>query len=239
MSASRQKRIDRHARAARVRAIVHPSFTGVVFDVWRRAREVFLLFFDRHDTSIVELATREYAFRAEHQKMSDWIRNLEELVRCLIFTAALAIKVVLAPPAPKSHPRKHRKRIIWDNKPSTWVRLSFSVFPQASRSAGVRSASTNAASRFARTLPLARRLEALRRILIAPEASARRAAFHLARIRAANGASNQPRTLVMEADPPRQRATSRGRQAVESGFEKLMPICEDRMDAWNRGPEPG
>ncbi len=239
MSASRQKRIDRHARTARVRAAVHPSFTGVVFDVWRRAREVFLQFFDRHDTSIARLATREYVFRAEHRKMCDWIGNLEELVRCLIFTAALALKVVLAPRTGQHRPRKHRKHIIWDNKPSTWVRLSFSIFPQATRSAGVRSPTTKPASRFARTLPLARRLETLRRILTAPEACARRAAFHLARIRAANSKSNQPRQLVMEADHPRQRAVSRGRQAVESGFEKLMPLCEDRMDAWNRGPEPG
>ena len=239
MSRSRQKLAQRRARTARVRAAMHPSFTGTVFNVWRRAREIFLQFFDRHDTSIVALAERDYVFRAEHRKMSDWVHHLEVLVRWLILTAALAIRIKLKPRTPKPHKAKRRLHIIWDNKPSTWVRLSFSVFPRTTRSTRTRSAASQPQSRFARTLPLARRLETLRRILIAPEASARRAAFHLARINAANRQSNQPRGLVTDAETPRQRAISRGRQAIESALEKLVPLCEDRMDTWNRAPEPG
>ena len=239
MSRSRQKLAQRRARTARVRAAMHPSFTGTVFDVWRRARAIFLQFFDRHDTSIIALAERDYVFRAEHRKMSDWVHHLEVLVRWLILTAALAIRITLKPRDPKPRKAKRRLHIIWDNKPSTWVRLSFSIFPRTTRSTRTRSASAKPQSRFARTLPLARRLEALRRILVAPEASARRAAFHLARLKTANRTSNQPRALVMNGAPPRKRAISRGQMAAESALEKLMPLCEDRMDTWNRAPEPG
>jgi hypothetical protein len=239
MSRSRQKLAHRRARTARVRAAMHPSFTGTVFDVWRRAREIFLQFFDRHDTTIVALAERGYVFRAEHRKMSDWVHHLEVLVRWLILTAALAIKITLKPRDPKPRKAKRRLHIIWDNKPSTWVRLSFSIFPRASNAQRCYRAKPELPSRFARTLPLARRLETLRRILVAPEASARRAAFHLARLKTANRTSNQPRALVMDDAPPHKRAISRGQMAAESGLEKLMPLCEDRMDTWNRAPEPG
>ena len=147
--------------------------------------------------------------------------------------------MTLTPRTPKPRKAKRRLHIIWDNKPSTWVRLSFSIFPRASNAQRCYRAKPEFSSRFARTLPLARRLETLRRILVAPEASARRAAFHLARINAANRKSNQPRGLVSDADTRRTPAISRGRQAIESALDKLVPLCEDRMDAWNRAPEPG
>lgn len=239
MSASRQKLAHRRARRARVRAVLHPSFTGDLFDIWRRARELWLQFFDRHDTTLVALIEREVVWRAEHRKMCDWLHHLEQLVRCLILTAAFALEVALKPRTPKPRARKRRCHIIWDNKPSTWVRLRFSIFPHASRAAKTYGAPTQKQSRFARTLPLARRLETLRRILVAPEASAGRAAFHLARLQAANVTSNQPRTLVMNDAPPPPRTVSRGHQATESAFEKLLPLCEDRMDAWARRTEPG
>ena len=239
MSASRQKLAQRRARKMRVRAVLHPSFTGDLFDIWRRARELWLQFFDRHDTTLVALAERQLAFRAEHQKMSDWIHHLEQLVRGLILTAAFALEVVLAPRKPKPHTRKRRRVVIWDNKPDTWVRLTWRIFPHTARAAGSYGAPAQKPSRFARTLPLARRLETLRRILTAPEASARRAAFHLARLQAKNCTSNTPRTFTMDAAPTRQRALSRGRQATESALEKLLPLCEDRMDAWARRTEPG
>ena len=239
MSASRQKLAHRRARRARVRAVMHPSFTGELFDIWRRARELWLQFFDRHDTTLVTLAERQRVFRAEHRKMSDWIHHLEQLVRCLILTAAFALKVVLTPRAPKPRTRKGRRVITWDNKPDTWVRLRFSIFPHATHAGGWLRTPAKPQSRFARTLPLARRLETLRRILTAPEASARRAAFHLARLQAKNRTSNQPRTFTMDAAPTRQRGLSRGRQATESALEKLLPLCEDRMDAWAQRSEPG
>lgn len=238
MSRSRQKRAERWARTARVRAVVHPSFTGVIFDVWRRAREVWMQFFDRHIITLVRLATREVVLRAEHRKMSDWICHLEMLVRCLIVTAALGIKVTLRALA-RVHTRRRRIVIVRDDRPSTWVRLSLSIFPSRSPRHASGHARSAPQSRFARTLPLARRLETLRRILVEPEPCARRAAFHLARLAAANATSNQPRRITLTPHAPRSRAVSRGWQAIESGLEKLMPVCEDRAEAWNRAPEPG
>ena len=239
MSASRRKRIARHARTARVRERLHPSFAGELFPIWRRARELFLQFFDRHPKSITELADLGYVARVEHRKMCNWLHHLEELVRHLIITAALAISVTVSTITKQLRPRTRRTAIVWDNKPATWRRLHFSIFAHATPS------SCHACKKPARVPPLisalaiARRLETLRRVLIAPEASARRAAFHLARLAAANRTSNQPRRLVSKALFDVSRPPSLGEMAVESALDKLVPICEDRMDAWNRGPEPG
>lgn len=239
MSASRRKRIARHARTARVRERLHPSFTGILFDVWRRAREIFLQFFDRHPKSIAELGEFGLVSRVEHRKMCNWLHHLEELVRHLIITAALAISVTVSTLAKQPRKRTRRIAVVWDNKPSTWRGLSFSIFPQPSQGSGRPYTRPDHIPPIVSALPVARRLEALRRVLVAPENSARRAAFHLARLAATNRTSNQPRKLVSDGVFNVTRIRSRGEMAVESAIEKLAPICDDRIDAWNRRAEPG
>lgn len=239
MSASRRKRIARHARIARVRERLHPSFAGELFPIWRRARELFLQFFDRHPKSITELADLGYVARVEHRRMCNWLHHLEELVRHLIITAALALSVTASALRKSLRTRTRRIAIVWDNKPTTWRRLHFSIFAHATPSSHHSHRKTARVPPLISALPIARRLETLRRVLGAPEASARRAAFYLARLAAANLTSNQPRRLVSKASFNVSRTPSLGEMAVESALDQLVPICEDRMDAWNRGPEPG
>jgi hypothetical protein len=238
MSRSRIKRQQRIARTARVRAAMHPGFTGTLFDIWRRAREIFRQFFERHDCSILQLATREYIWRAEHRKMCDWLCHLEHLVRNLILAAALTLKVTLMPRPSRPRRRQGRRVLVWPDKPSTW-RLSFSIFRRASASSGHAATSVSRPPRFARSLPVAHRLEALRRVLLDPQACAHRAALHLARIAAVNRTSNQPKTLAVSGIACRTLVPTRGWQAIASSVETLLPLLDDHADAWNRAPEPG
>lgn len=244
MSASRRKRIARHARTARVRERLHPSFTGPLFDVWRRARTIWEQLCDKFQTTPVALACSERVTRERHKLIAHWLFNLESLVRPLILAAALALRVTSGTGGSDKRPARNTRRVrrrvlIWPDKPETWIRLSFSIFPRAGASRARSLTQPSTPARFRDSLPLARRLHALRRVLCDPQAAARRAAFHLARLAAADRVSNQPRRFVMDQDKLLTRPLTLGELIVRSAFEKLDPFLDDRIDAWNRRAEPG
>lgn len=239
MTPSRQKRIARHARTARVRAAMHPGFTGVLFDIWRRARTIWIELCDKFETDPVALAASGRVQRQRHRDITDWLFNLESLVRQLILAAALTLRVTLR--AITHQPRKHSKRrvLVWPDKPETWRKLRFRIFPRTAKPRNRTSPRSATPRLFFDSLPLAHRLQALRLVLRNPQAAARRAAFRLARIAAADRTSNQPRGFAVHDGEPLTRAPTFGEMIVESAFEKLNPVLADRLDAWSRRTEPG
>ena len=237
MSRSRQKRADRRVRKDRVRARRHPSFAGVLYTVWRRARTVWQTFFEAHDCSIRELLAMEVVLRWKHRAMAGWLFHLEALVRSLILAAALTIRVVLRARPSARRVRRKRSVIVWDNKPETWRRLSFHLFPRTG--APHRGRRNRNVSLTVPSLLIARRLETLRRVLADPEACARRAAFRLARMAAVNQRSNQKRRIVLDGHSARTRRPSRGEQWTREAFEQLAPVLADNLDAWPHPPEAG
>ena len=241
MTPSRQKRIARHARTARVRAAMHPGFTGVLFDVWRRARTIWMELCDKFETSPAALAACGRVQRHRHRQITDWLFNLESLVRQLILAAALTLRVTLGVLTRQPRSRRHSKRrvLVWPDRPETWRKLRFRIFPRTAKPCDRDYAKPATPRHFYDSLPLAHRLQALRLVLRNPQAAARRAAFRLARLAAADRTSNKPRGFVVRDDAPLTRAPTFGEMIVESAFEKLTPVLADRLDAWSRRTEPG
>ena len=241
MTPSRQKRIARHARTARVRAAMHPGFTGVLFDVWRRARTIWMELCDKFETSPAALAAcwprPASAAQADHRLALQSRKprppahprrrpHAPRHARCPHAPAALA------PTRQASRPRLARR-------PETWRKLRFRIFPRTAKPCDRDYAKPATPRHFYDSLPLAHRLQALRLVLRNPQAAARRAAFRLARLAAADRTSNKPRGFVVRDDAPLTRAPTFGEMIVESAFEKLTPVLADRLDAWSRRTEPG
>ncbi len=241
MTPSRQKRIARHARTARVRAALYPSFSGVLFDVWRRARTIWSELCEKFETDPATLAATGRVQCQRHKHITDWLFNLESLVRQLILAAALTLRVTLGaitrPPDPR--PRGRRRILVWPDKPETWRKLRFRIFPRTAPPRDRDYAKSETPRHFYDSLPLARRLQALRLVLRNPQAAARRAAFRLARLAAADCTSNQPRRFAVHDGEPFMRAPTFGEMIVQSAFENLTPLLADRLDAWSRRTEPG
>ena len=86
--------------------------------------------------------------------------------------------------------------------------------------------------------PLARRLEAVRRVLADPDTRAHRFAVKLARIAARNAKANEPRLFGVR-DWDQHRLLNRGQRFIRTGIEMVMPLIENRLAAWNERFEPG
>ena len=86
--------------------------------------------------------------------------------------------------------------------------------------------------------PLARRLEAVRRVLADPDTRAHRFAVKLARIAAHNAKANEP-LLFGVRDWDQHRLLNRGQRLIRTGIEMVIPLIENRLAAWNERFEPG
>jgi hypothetical protein len=86
--------------------------------------------------------------------------------------------------------------------------------------------------------PLARRLEAVRRVLADPDTRAHRFAVKLARIAARNAKANEPRLFGVR-DWDQHRLLNRGQRFIRTGIEMVIPLIEKRLAAWNERFEPG
>ena len=86
--------------------------------------------------------------------------------------------------------------------------------------------------------PLARRLEAVRRVLADPDTRAHRFAVKLARIAARNAKANEPRLFGVR-DWDQHRLLNRGQRFIRTGIEMVIPLIENRLAAWNERFEPG
>jgi len=86
--------------------------------------------------------------------------------------------------------------------------------------------------------PLARRLEAVRRVLADPDTRAHRFAVKLARIAARNAKANAPRLFGVR-DWDQHRLLNRGQRFIRTGIEMVIPLIENLLAAWNERFEPG
>jgi hypothetical protein len=84
--------------------------------------------------------------------------------------------------------------------------------------------------------PMAKRIEALRRLLANPDKRARRVALRLARIRAANAKANEPRILALRPWDFAPEKRTLGKHAVNDGMKVAQPLAEEALDRWQ---EPG
>lgn len=249
MSASRQRRTERRDRRTHVRALARPRLPAILMQVWEEARSVLMDFLNIFQTP-AELALREYAHIEAHTQMRDWILHLELLVRRLIFTAAGLVNIVLRPlklrdPSLPKRVRKRRRILLWPNRPRDWP-ARFFMRTRKQRDPAPRRApaqKTGWVSPLLPTFTLARRLEALRRVIANPEARIRRYAIHLARLAEANARANAPRTFALRAWKLYPRRPSMGQRVIMEGMRIVQPLAEAfaktwDATAWNDGAVP-
>lgn len=187
------------------------------------------------------LLQQGYVSGLTYRRCCDWVRNLEGLVRRIVIVAALSLQLAPLKPTPPGEPPRpwgepRFRRALWHD-PSTW-KVSFKMFPVRR---GVR-------KRYARqrkprrehglpTAGLARRIEALCRVLLWKETYVARFARFMARVKAKNRVTNgDPREFHLAAwDFHWDRRTS-GKYAVNEGMHPAQPLAERALALWN---EPG
>lgn len=238
MSPSRLKRSQRRERRTAARAVMRPNLCDTLLAVWRHARWVFLQFCDFH-ASPRALAEREWIVTHEYRKIEAWLRAIELLTRRLVLAAALASNVVLKPLPPRAHAqtRQRRRVLVWLQKPETWI-ARLRVFSDKPPEVNFTYHNKRDVPRVMRSFPLARRLEAVRRVLADPDPRVHRLAVKLARIRAHNAKANSPR-LFAARDWDSRKAITRDKRIICTGMELVMPLVHNRLDAFNQACEPG
>jgi hypothetical protein len=237
MSPSRVRRSQRRARRTAARAALRPKLDEQLLHVWEHARWVFVNFCEFF-AAPAAIAAREYIAVPHYRAIESWLRSLELLTRRLILAAALAITVVLNPVAPRARkPRQRRRVLVWFDKPATWI-ARLRIFPHKPAETRVVGPARRDPPRVLRSFPLARRLEAVRRVLAHPDRRAHRLAVKLARIAARNATANEPRRFALR-DWDSSKARTRGERFIRTGMDRVMPLIEDRLAAWNERCEPG
>jgi len=167
MSASRLKRSQRRERRAAVRILQRPKLSEQLLQVWDHARWVFANFCDFFAAPIA-IAGREYINVPEYRAMESWLRSLELLTRRLILAAALAVTIALQPASSRERkPRQRRRVLIWPTKPQSWI-ARLRMLPRKPPETRSRRHPERDQPRVLPSFPLARPLEAVRRILADP-----------------------------------------------------------------------
>jgi hypothetical protein len=242
MSRSRTLRDHRRARRQAARAALAPKLLSApLTEAWKHARWMFLQIVEFFDTPR-EIAARSYMHRATHAECNDLIRHLELIARRILLVAALALEIVLAPLRPNTRKHQRRRILIWPNRPETW-RTSFRLFTARGHEPGSFTPipETDAAqrSRFLSTMPLARRFEAVRRVLSNPDRYIRRAAIRLARLQASSTADapRQLRLRKLKLQPGPH--VTRGLRMIITALEILSPLAGDAIARWNEAADPG
>lgn len=243
MSASRILRNKRRERHARVRVLLRPKLPRVLMQVWDEACFVWQ-FICEYMASPRELSLQPWIDRVRHATLRDHIRHLELLVRRLILAAALDLDIVLKPlrahdPARPQKVRTRRRVLAWPERPETWIARLRMLPRKPPEDAPRRVLSVKRAQpAVLDAFPLARRLEAVRRVLLDPDARARRFAIKLARIKAANARANLPRLFRLRAWDQAGPPVTRGKGLIAEAMAIVHPIVCDQLDWWN-DPEPG
>lgn len=237
MSPSRLRRTQRRERRAAVRVLQRPKMGEQLLQVWDHACWVFANFCEFIGTPSY-LADREHIITWEYKEIQEWLAQLELLTRRLILAAALSLNVVLKPLREATgKARKRRRVLIWPNRPRTWI-ARFRMMPKRPPDVRFIYSNTREKPRTLPAMPLAKRLEAVRRVLADPDVCARRFATRLARIAERNAKANEPRLLRARAWDP-EKSITQGRRYIHEGMKLVMPIIEDALDRWNERFEPG
>jgi hypothetical protein len=203
------------------------QFAGMV---WMQLTEVY-----GHQ---LQLIRQEYLVVKSYRRVADWIRNLELLVRRILFIAASALE--LAPSRGKAGAWgicRFRRTFLDD--PLTW-KVSFRVLQarRASRPTPVRGRrKTDPEKRlhFLPTRPLAMRIEALRRAIKYRDDHIRRLARRLHRMQAANRSANQPRGIELKAWDYHPDRRTPGKHAVARGMTIAQPMAEAAQRKFDPG----
>lgn len=243
MSRSRTSRDLRRARRQAVREKLAPKhISAPLRAAWSHARWMFLQIVDFFDTPR-EIAARNWMLRATHAELNDLIRHLELIARRIILVAALGLEIILAPLKPRTRIRKRRRVLIWPTRPETW-RASFRMFSTRGVEPGEPSGQALATppaqlDRFLPAMPLARRFEAVRRVLGNPDRLIRRTAFRLARMQARATADNpcQLRFRRLKLNPGPH--ITRGLRMIVTALDILDPLAGDAIARWNEAADPG
>lgn len=237
MSPSRLRRNARRERRKVVRARLRPKLCDKLMAVWRHACWVWSFFCEHHATPR-EIMLKEWIATWRYREMLAWVGTIELLTRRLIFAAALALDIVLKPLLPPTgKPRKRRRVLVWPNKPLTWI-ARFCMFRRQPPEVHYTYHNKRVVPQVMNTTPLARRLEAVRRVLADPDVRIRRFAVKLARIKERNAKANSPRLFKVRRWDTRK-LTTRATRSIHTGMRIVMPIIEDRLDAWNAACDPG
>lgn len=185
-----------------------------------------------------DLAMREYVSVKDHRQMADWVRNLEMLVRRILWIMASAMK--LEPVQPRvARQRIPGLRVEYPEAPESW-RTPFRVIERriarSRRSNGALPRPKPPAPRVLPSWPLARRLEAIRRVLAKPSAAASRLARLCERRRHAARNTPDPAILRVWDFTPRWRTT--GKHCIASAMAIADEPSQDAFFALLR-PRPG
>jgi hypothetical protein len=207
---------------------------NVLASAWTGARQVLDCVIDLLDPPAAIAASGTVGYNTR-QVMRDWLRNLEILIRRLLFITALGL---VLPPPRRSDGRGARRepQPFAPGDPSTWkVGLRFFRTSSVARESVASQKSRDDQAEYA-ALPFALRLEALCRIIAKPEQRARSIARKLQRIRAANVGRNAPRGFAV-----RQWHIHRSRRTPAQDFiTELMDGTESLAERWlARWQEPG
>jgi hypothetical protein len=210
-------------------------------DLWAYGRLVFenlVQLFGRP----ADLITKHWLFGREARLCRDWIYNLENFVRCILIIAALTLDVVLpkrrADLAMRPVRAREERAKPDETGPSAWS-VSLPVFPpeRELRGRGQRKKKPPDQSTrdYADTLPLAKRMEALYRVLKHQERYARRLAFRLARLKDRNKRANCPRTLKLRAwDYPFDFYNrTKGQHAIKTKMTPAHYAASLKLAAWH------
>ena len=239
MSPSRLRRSQRRERRTAARVATQPNLCDTLLAVWRHARWVFLQFCDFHAAPRA-LAEREWIATHEYRKIEAWLRAIELLTRRLVLAAALGLNIVREAADPARACTTAPSAAACS---SGCINLRHgsraSASSRKSRRKCASSITTRATFRAScASFPLARRLEAVRRVLADPDQRIHRLAMKLARIRASNAKANSPR-LFAARDWDSRKAITRDKRIICTGMELVMPLVHNRLDAFNQACEPG
>ena len=172
----------------------------------------------------------------EYRHCTDWLRSLETLVRRIVMIAALTLELKpVAAGSSHAWGEPRFQRTLWHD-PTTW-KVSFRVLRQArERRDGERRPKKPRREHDLPSRGLARRIEALRRVLSGGQACAMRLARALARMKKANRTLNAPRELRLRPWSIRWDKRTSGRLAVRDSMDIAQALAQRMIDVWH---EPG
>lgn len=211
-----------------------PELRAFAAMVWNEFTEVF-----GNSMTLIHMVR---APRKLFRMANDWLRHLELFVRRFIIIVAGTLALAPVKPRPssrgKADPAVYRRSFAHWADPTSW-RVSFRILPSGPRDPQPYSYRRNG-TRPIRATGLARRIEALRRVLSYHEFYAHRFARSLARIRNPGARRNLRPDYGVKPWVFHPNLSSRGAHAIKGKMPLANAMCERtlaRMQALE--PRPG
>ena len=213
-----------------------PEIRDFAAMVWREITEVF-----GPSIHFVRMITAPRRF---YRQTLDWLRNLELLVRRFIAITALAMTWPPVKPTKRSPstrlPEFRRRSGHWADVQS-W-NVSFRIMPRLPRKPRPSTAGLprKPLTHFVRVYNIARRIEALRRVLSYHKVYARRFARSLELRRARTPRSNEKVLLGVKPWKFHPYMATKGQHAVRDIMPLVVGLCQRALNRWQGlDPRPG